>query len=135
MVAATVALVGPRWLEPGPRTTFTLEVRSRTPSGAKLVPMAKVGDEVTIAASGPDVIWVYRGDGTLMMRCPGEPACRIQGRRIGLAITARAEGRYRVLAIGGVPGLRSSGTFDADVLAVRARGGTLALRVFQVVAE
>ena len=81
---------------------------------------AKVGEHLRVHVSGGrgrPIVWLYR-DGSLVMRCPGEPTC---GHADGdLDWQVDLIGEYEIVALDGggpLPGL--SGNYDSDVTAAR----------------
>ena len=87
---------------------------------------ASVGDVVQIRVSGgrgQRAIWVYHEDIQVVLRCPGDPTCRLSDASTEVDLTLRSAGAYTVVALTGSARLPPLvGSYDADTAAAEAAG-------------
>lgn len=119
--AAAVALVV--LLRPPPALALNVKVQhSATYRGND----ATAGDVAHIAVSGgtgPRAIWVYHEEVQLVLRCPGDPRCRVSEASTEVDVMLSSAGTYTVVALTGSSGLPAlTGTYDADTAAAKDAG-------------
>jgi hypothetical protein len=87
---------------------------------------ASAGDVAHIVVSGgkaPRAIRVYHEEVRLVLRCPGDPTCRVSEASTEVDVTLTSAGAYTVVALTGASDLPSlQGTYDADTAAAQAAG-------------
>jgi hypothetical protein len=87
---------------------------------------ASAGDVAHIVASGgtgPRAIWIYHEEVQLVLRCPGDPRCRVSDASIEVDLTLTSAGTYTMVALTAVSGLPPlTGTYDADTAAAKDAG-------------
>lgn len=85
----------------------------------------RVGDvvHVTVRGGSGRVLWIYRDDVELVMRCPGDPACRVSEQAIRADLVLGRVGTYRMVALTAGPAVPApAGSYEADVAAARRAG-------------
>jgi serine/threonine protein kinase len=87
---------------------------------------ASPGDVAHIAVSGgqgPRAIWVFHDEVQLVLRCPGDPGCRIADASTEVDLPLTSGGRYTMVALTGAARLPAlTGTYDADMAATKGAG-------------
>ena len=119
--AAAVALVVVR--PPPPALALNVGVqRSALYRGNE----ASAGDVAHIAVTGgkgPRAIWVYHEEVQLVLRCPGDPRCRISDDSTEADLTLSSAGTYTVVGLTAASGLpQLTGSYDADTAAAKDAG-------------
>jgi len=119
--AAVVALV----VLPGPAPELALNVDIKH-SARYRGDEASAGDIAHIVVSGgkgPRAIWVYHEEVQLVLRCPGDPRCRVTDASTEVDVTLSSAGAYTVVALTGSSELPAlTGTYDADTAAAKDAG-------------
>jgi hypothetical protein len=87
---------------------------------------ASAGDIAHIVVSGGKgtrAIWVYHEEVQLVLRCPGDPKCRVSDASTEVDVTLSSAGAYTVVALTGGSSLPAlTGTYDADTAAAKDAG-------------
>lgn len=98
---------------------------------------ASAGDTAHIVVSGgkgPRAIWVYHEEVQLVLRCPGDPTCRISDASTEVDVTLSSAGAYTVVALTGGSSLPPlTGSYDADTAAAKDAG--LDVRQYRLVVQ
>lgn len=119
--AAAIAVVVLR--QPPPALALNIDVKH---SARFRGDEATVGDVARIAVSGgrgARAIWVYREQVQLVLRCPGDPTCRISDASTEVDLTLSSAGTYHVVALTGGSRLPApTGDYGVDTAAARDAG-------------
>jgi hypothetical protein len=119
--AAAVALVLLR--QPVPELALNVKVVHSTRIRGD---EASAGDRAHIVVSGgkgPRAIWIYHEEVQLVLRCPGDPRCRVSESSTEVDVPLNSVGAYTVVALTGVSGLPAlPGSYDADTAAAKDAG-------------
>ena len=98
---------------------------------------ASAGDVAHIVVSGgkaPRAIWVYHEEVQLVLRCPGDPKCRVSETLTEVDVTLTSAGTYTVVALTGGSGLPApTGSYDADTAAAKDAG--LDVRQYRLIVQ
>ncbi|HEX3475440.1 MAG TPA: hypothetical protein VHT91_10490 [Kofleriaceae bacterium] len=118
--AAAVAVVV---LQPPPELALNVDIKH---SARYRGDEPSAGDTAHIVVSGGKgsrAIWVYHEEVQLVLRCPGDPKCRISDASTEVDVKLSSAGAYTVVALTGGASLPAlSGSYDADTAAAKDAG-------------
>jgi hypothetical protein len=120
--AAAVAVVVVGRHDSAPAVALNVDV---VPSARFRGEEITVGDVARIAVSGgrgARAIWVYREGVKLVLRCPGDPTCRISEASTEVDLTLSSAGRYDVVSVTGDHLPTPTGDRGVDTAAARDAG-------------
>lgn len=107
--------------------TAELRVQVIPAASARRADVAVVGDRLSLRASSraPHTeLRLYRSERELVLRCPGDPRCRVSGGVIEADLTLASRGSYRAVALSASAPLPAPrGSMDEDARAVGAIAG------------
>lgn len=96
----------------------------------------QIGDVVHVTVSGGArrrAVRIYRNEIRLVMRCPGDPACRPSDEALTADFTLSEVGTYTIVALTSSSSLPPlPGSYDADTAAARRAGASLDERELHV---
>ncbi len=119
--AAVVALVVLR--RPPPALALNVEVKHSARFRGDDASVGDVAHVVVSGGKGPRAIWVYREDVQLVLRCPGDPACRVSEASTEVDLPLTSAGNYTVVALTAASNLPApTGIYGADTAAARDAG-------------
>lgn len=119
--AAAVALVLLR--RPPPALALDVEVKHSALFRGDDASVGDVAHVVVSGGKGPRAIWVYREDVELVLRCPGDPACRVSDASTEVDLPLTSVGNYTVVALTAASSLPApTGTYGADTAAAKDAG-------------
>lgn len=119
--AAAVALVMLR--RPPPALALNVEVKHSAVYRGDEASAGDVAHIVVSGGKGPRAIWVYHEEVQLVLRCPGDPKCRVSDASTEVDLTLTSAGTYTVVALTAASGLPPlTGTYDADTAAAKDAG-------------
>jgi hypothetical protein len=118
--AAAVALVV---LRPPPALALNVGVKHSARYRGDEASAGDVAHIVVSGGKGPRAIWVYHEEVQLVLRCPGDPRCRVSDASTEVDVTLTSAGTYTMVALTGGASLPPlMGTYDADTAAAKDAG-------------
>ncbi|HEX8114971.1 MAG TPA: hypothetical protein VF516_44890, partial [Kofleriaceae bacterium] len=119
--AATVALVVSS--RPPPALALNVEVKHSAVFRGDDASVGDIAHVVVSGGKGGRAIWVYREDVQLVLRCPGDPACRVSDASTEVDLPLTSAGTYTVVALTAASNLPApTGSYGADTAAARDAG-------------
>lgn len=120
--AAAVAVIVLR-RPPPPALALNVEVKHSARYRGDEASPGDVAHIVVSGGKGPRAIWVYHDEVQLVLRCPGDPRCRVSEASTEVDVTLSSVGAYTVVALTGVSGLPPlAGSYDDDTAAAKDAG-------------
>ncbi len=108
---------------PSPALALNVEVKHSAVFRGDDASVGDVAHVVVSGGKGARAIWVYREDVQLVLRCPGDPTCRISDASTEVDLPLTSAGRYTVVAVTAAGSLPApTGTYVADTAAARDAG-------------
>ena len=119
--AAVVAVV---WVPgPPPALALSVDVQHRTLTRGDDYSAGDVAHIAVSGGKGPRAIWVYHEEVQLVLRCPGDPRCRVSDASTEVDLMLTSPGAYTLVALDTAADLPSlTGTYDADTAAAKDAG-------------
>lgn len=119
--AAAVALVVLR--RPPPALALNVDVKHSARYRGDEASAGDIAHIVVSGGKGPRAIWVYHEEVQLVLRCPGDPKCRVSDASTEVDVTLTSAGTYTVVVLTGGDSLPPlTGTYDADTAAAKDAG-------------
>jgi hypothetical protein len=121
MAAAVVALVVLR--RPPPALALNIDVKHSATYRGNEPSVGDIAHIVVSGGQGPHAICVYHEGVEFVLRCPGEPTCRVSEASAEVDLPLTSAGTYTVVALSAVscqPPL--TGIYDADITAAKNAG-------------
>jgi hypothetical protein len=130
--AAAVALIVVR--RPPPALALNVDIKHSALYRGNEASPGDIAHIVVQGGKSPRAIWVYHEEVKLVLRCPGDPRCRISDDSTEVDLTLSSAGTYTVVALTAASGLPAlGGSYDADTAAAKDAG--LEVRQFRLAVQ